>query len=162
MSSIEEKLWEYIDGTCTAAEREAVEKLIADNDIYRQKYEELLAFNKAISADIELDEPTMAFTYNVMDAIRTDYAIQHPLKTRVNKTLIWVICGLFTVILLLAFVIFLTSLNWQTDVNMHANDLHFMIFKGGDVWQAFLFFDTILLLFVLNRFLRNRISHQQS
>ena len=39
MSSIEEKLWEYIDGTCTAAEREAVEKMIAGDEIYRQKYE---------------------------------------------------------------------------------------------------------------------------
>jgi anti-sigma factor RsiW len=75
MSSIEEKLWNYIDGTCTPDEQEAIARLIAQDEIYRRKYNELLKLNAEFAA-IELDEPPMAFTYNVMEAIRTENAQQ--------------------------------------------------------------------------------------
>ncbi|MDB5155580.1 MAG: hypothetical protein JWR50_287, partial [Mucilaginibacter sp.] len=89
MNSIEERLWDYIDGNCSAAEREAIDLLLVNNEGYRQKYLELLAFNREIAA-MELDEPSMAFTYNVIEQIRTDYAKQ-PLKAKINKNIIRVI-----------------------------------------------------------------------
>jgi uncharacterized membrane protein YidH (DUF202 family) len=165
MSSIEEKLWDYIDSTCTAAEREAIERSIANDENYRQKYEELLVFNREISADIELDEPPMGFTYNVMEAIRTDYAAQHPLKTRVNKNIMRVIGGFFIVTLLAMLAMVLGSLHWSGGAQAAQNTTHLPDFKNlltGNTLKAFLFFDTVLLLFLVNRFMQKPTSYRQS
>lgn len=166
MSSIEEKLWNYIDGTCPTADREAIEKLIATDDTWRQKYEELLAINNDILTNIELDEPPMAFTYNVMEAIRTDYAIEHPLKTRVNKTLIRVIGGFFVLSLLAMLIVTLGSLHWSANVQQVAQKTTYLPnFKNlltGSALRAFLFFDTVLMLFLISGFMRKRISYKQS
>jgi len=86
MNNIEEILWNYIDGNCTADEQKAISDLIAGDEAYRIKYNELLNLNKAF-AGMELDEPPMAFTYNVMETIRTEYA-QKPLKAAINKRII--------------------------------------------------------------------------
>jgi anti-sigma factor RsiW len=66
MNSIEEQLWNYIDGTCTPGEQQAISMLIETDENYRRQYEELLALN-AEFANIELEEPPMAFTYRVME-----------------------------------------------------------------------------------------------
>lgn len=165
MSSIEEKLWEYIDGTCTADEREAIKQLIAGDEIYRHKYQELLVFNQEMAVDMELDEPPMAFTYHVMETIRTEYAMQHPLKTRVNKNLIRVIGGFFIVSLTVMLVIALSGLHWPADVQIASNSTHLPDFKNllnDGTLKVFLFFDTVLLLFLADRFMRKHILHKQA
>src|ERR1700733_12773064 len=86
MNNIDEKLWEYIDGKCTADEQKTISSLIAGDESFRLKNEELLALNNYFSA-MELDEPPMAFTYNVIEAIRTEQA-QQPLKAAINKRII--------------------------------------------------------------------------
>jgi len=95
MNTIEERLWNYIDGTCSEVDRKAVDILIAQDEVYRRKYQELLALNQAFSK-MELDEPSMAFTYNVMEAIRAEHA-QQPLKAGINKRIIKSISGFFIV-----------------------------------------------------------------
>lgn len=165
MSSIEEKLWNYIDGTCTAADRETIEKQIAVDDTWRLKYEELLAINYDIVAHIELDEPPMAFTYNVMEVIGKEYAIEHPLKTRVNKTLMGAIGGFFTLSLLAIAIIFFGNIHWSANVSAVQNTTQLPNFKNllsGNALKAFLFFDTVLMLFLVGEFMRKRISYKQS
>src|ERR1700754_2615851 len=104
MNAIEEKLWNYIDGTSTPAEQEAISRLIEQDGLYAQKYQELLALNQEFST-MELDEPPMAFTYNVMESIRTENALQ-PLKAAIDKRIIKGIAGFFgiTILTLLVFV----------------------------------------------------------
>ena len=80
MNTIEEKLWNYIDGSCTPAEQEAIRLLIEQDEMYRLKYRELLALNSDLPA-MEMDEPSMAFTYNVMEGIRKEQALK-PLESR--------------------------------------------------------------------------------
>ncbi|MBC7401231.1 MAG: hypothetical protein H7289_14930, partial [Mucilaginibacter sp.] len=86
MNSIEEKLWSYIDGNCTTNERAAIDLLLIEDETYQQAYLELLALNREI-AGMELEEPSMAFTYNVMENIRAEHARQ-PLKTHINNNII--------------------------------------------------------------------------
>mgnify|MGYP001551460018 FL=1 len=83
MNTMEEKLWNYIDGSCTADEKKAIDILIAQDEAYRRNYDELLALNQEFSK-MELDEPSMAFTYNVMEGIRAEHARQ-PLKASIDK-----------------------------------------------------------------------------
>src|SRR5471030_1951548 len=111
MNAIEEKLWDYIDGSCSAEERESIGKLIESDPVYRSKYNELLKLNAEFSA-VELDEPSMAFAYNVMETIRTENAMK-PLKARVNKRIIGGIGMFFALTIGILLVYVLTQINWS-------------------------------------------------
>src|ERR1700755_3652984 len=107
MNTIEERLWSYIDGTCPADEKKAIDILIAQDEAYRRKYDELLALNQEFSK-MELDEPSMAFTYNVMETIRNEHA-QQPLKAGIDKRIIKVIAGFFIVSISLLLIYMLST-----------------------------------------------------
>jgi anti-sigma factor RsiW len=159
MSSIEEKLWNYIDGTCTPDEQEAIARLIAQDEIYRRKYNELLKLNAEFAA-IELDEPPMAFTYNVMEAIRTENA-QQPLKAAINKNIIRGI-GLFFVITISAMLILVfSSIHWHVSATTGTPVASTVLprLKGvlsGPLMEVFVFFDVVLGLYLLDGYLRKR------
>jgi hypothetical protein len=163
MNSIEEKLWDYIDGTCTAADRETIDLLLITDEAYQQKYLELLALNREIAA-MELDEPSMAFTYNVMETIRADYAKQ-PLKARINGTIIKAIGGFFVITILALFIFTVMNIDWHSGPQVHTQPVtlpDFKKFMTGGVFKGFLFFDTVLVLFLLDGFLRKRVLSKQS
>src|SRR5471030_1935353 len=168
MNSIEEKLWAYIDGTCTAAERNEISRLIESDSAYRDQYSELLLLNSEFEK-MELDEPPMAFTYNVMEQIRTQEALV-PLKAGINKNVIRGIGGFFVLSISVLLIIALSKVNWGNaafgiaafDVKlpdqMSSSNIK-NIFTG--TWMnAFLLFDVILGLFLLDTFLRKRNSSQ--
>ncbi|WP_428328021.1 anti-sigma factor family protein [Mucilaginibacter sp.] len=164
MNNIEEKLWDYIDGNCSAAEQEAISGLIDSDEVYRDKYQELLLLNQEF-ATMELDEPPMAFTYNVMEAIRTEQA-QVPLKAAINKRLMFAI-GAFFVLTILALLIFTfsnVSLS-ATDVTASAPkdlkmpDINHYISKP--IVEGFVFFDIVLALYLLDGYLRKKNLSKQ-
>jgi hypothetical protein len=159
MSSIEEILWNYIDGNCTTEEQKAISTLIAQDEAYRLKYQELLALN-AEFATIELDEPPMAFTYNVLEAIRTEHA-QQPLKAAINKKIILGITIFFVTTITALLVYTLSTMSWpvttgpiQVPAGLKMPDVSHLISKP--VIQGFLFFDAILAMFLFDTYLRRR------
>ncbi|HEY4324525.1 MAG TPA: hypothetical protein VGN20_11080 [Mucilaginibacter sp.] len=156
MNNLEEKLWDYIDGNCAADEQKAISSLIASDETFRLKYEELLIVNNQLSA-MELDEPPMAFTYNVIEAIRTEQA-QQPLKAAVNKRIIRGI-GLFFAITIAALLVFvLVNINWAS-VNISSVNLKLPKISNyltPPVIQGFLFFDVVLGLFLFDNYLRKK------
>ena len=166
MNNIEEQLWNYIDGTCTADEQEAISKLIAADEAVRLKYNELLALNTEFAA-MELDEPPMAFTYNVIEAIRTEQA-QVPLKAAINKRIIMGI-AIFFVITLTGFLVYaFTKMDFtamgsvKIGVKMPANfkmpevSTHF----SKPLVEGFMFFDVVLSLFLFDAWLRRKKNAQ--
>jgi hypothetical protein len=159
MNSIEEKLWSYIDGSCTAQEQQAIAMLIAKDEVYMRKYHELLKLNEEFTS-MELDEPSMAFTYNVMETIRTQHA-QQPLKAAINKRIILGI-AIFFIVTIAALVMFaLSSVNWHTadtsiKIPEQLNVNHINSFFTGPVIKGFLFFDVVMVLFLLDTYLRRR------
>jgi len=155
MKSVEEKLWDYIDGSCTADEQQTIKNLIETDAIYNSKYHELLQLNQEFAA-MELDEPPMAFTYNVMEAIRIEHARQ-PLKAAINPLIIKGIALFFITIVMGVLVILFSTISW-TSGNAHT-DLalpNFTPFFNNRIVNGFLFFDTLLGLFFLDAFLRKR------
>lgn len=167
MNNIEETLWNYIDGSCTPEEQAAISKLIASDESYRLKYNELLALNQEFTV-IELDEPSMAFTYNVIEAIRKEEALV-PLKSTINKRIILGIAIFFAVTLTLFVGYALFSMDWSTpqlpnfignlsvDIKAPAisSDVKKMAFEG------FIFFDVILALFLFDKSLRRKNLQKQ-
>jgi len=164
MNVIEEKLWNYIDGTCSPEEQQAISILIGTDAVYKQKYNELLQLN-ADFGKMELDEPSMAFTYNVMEAIRTENALK-PLKSAVDKRIIWGIGGFFVLTITALLVFVLASLNWHQTGHVSTFELPKVDFAmpnvgdlfNGNIMRGFILFDLVLALFVLDTFLRKKLN----
>ncbi|WP_299356325.1 hypothetical protein [Mucilaginibacter sp.] len=164
---MEEKLWNYIDGTCTPVEQDAIARLIEQDEVYAKKYQELLALNQELAA-IELDEPPMAFTYNVMEAIRAENAMQ-PLKTAIDKRIILGI-SIFFVFTILALLVFSFANINISDIHVSTADIKLpanvklpstnSLFNGPFL-KWFLIFDVVLALFLTDAYLRRKKTAKQ-
>ncbi|QKJ31401.1 zf-HC2 domain-containing protein [Mucilaginibacter mali] len=165
MNSIEEKLWAYIDGTCTAAEREQISALIEHDAEYRQQYEELLQLHTGFGS-LELDEPPMAFTYNVMEQIRTQEA-SVPLKAAINKRIIYAIAAFFVLTITVLLIFALRDINWSSGSSSVQLQDKLKLPQVNNVFtskwmQGFLFFDLVLGMFLLDSYLRKRDTTKRS
>jgi hypothetical protein len=84
--NMEDRLWDYIDGLSSPAEKSAVEALIAANLEWQRKYKELLNVHQLMSAS-ELDAPSMRFTRNVMEEVAR-YQVAPATRSYINKNII--------------------------------------------------------------------------
>jgi hypothetical protein len=171
MNSIEEKLWNYIDGNCTPAEQQAIAMLIEQDEAYRQTYNELLSLNADFAA-IELDEPPMAFTYNVMEQIRAEQTQKtfKPLKASVDKRIIRGIAWFFILSIGILVIFALSQAEWKTNtmglklpqLKLPTVGLSSLGLPSLGKWvsaplvQGFLFFDLILVLYLFDYWLRHK------
>jgi hypothetical protein len=162
MKSIEEKLWGYIDGTCTLDEQKAISLLIETDKAYQNKYHELLKLNSEFNS-MELDEPSMPFTYNVMEAIRTEQA-QKPLKATLNSYIIKGIAAFFVLMIAGLFIVLFATIDLsagtETANSLNLPDVDSLL--NSRVLNVFLFFDTVIGLLFLDTYLRKRsfLKHQ--
>lgn len=159
MNSIEEKLWNYLDGTCSQEEHEAISHLIATDQTYQQKYQELRAFNQELE-NMELDAPPMAFTYNVMEAIRTDEASK-PLKANIDHRIIKAIAAFFIGTIAILLIIALTNsaadnVHETVQIPVKVEIPNLKNYFSGPVMKGFLFFDVVLALFLFDGYLRKK------
>jgi hypothetical protein len=92
--NMEERLWDYLDGACSGDDRLFIEQLIATNEAWKAKYQDLLELKELLSHHLELDEPSMRFNQNVMEAISHQH-IAPAAKSYINKRIIWGITGFF-------------------------------------------------------------------
>lgn len=92
--NIEETLWNYIDGTMSPEEYSFVENLVQTNTEWKAKHAELLEVHNLMQNHIELEEPSMRFTQNVMEEISRLY-ITPAAQTYINKNIIWGIAIFF-------------------------------------------------------------------
>ncbi len=110
---IEIQLWEYIDNVCDDAARVRIAKLIATDNIWKQKYAELTAFNSNLQ-QLEPEHTSMRFSKNVMESIAGMHVAQ-PTKSYINK---WVVRGIAAVFVLLigfALIYSLQNLQWSNE-----------------------------------------------
>jgi len=119
--NIEDRLWDYIDGNSNAEEKSFVEQLIATQEAWRNKYHELLELHQVINTSLELDEPSMRFSQNVMEEI-AKYQITPATKTYINKKIINGI-GFFFLAMIIGMLIYgLGQINWA-DTSGTSSDL---------------------------------------
>ncbi|RZM07740.1 MAG: hypothetical protein EOO88_51290 [Pedobacter sp.] len=101
MNTIEQQLWDYIDGNLGATEVRAIEEKIHSDAEVKLQYEAFLSLNLAFDK-IELDEPSMSFTRNVMESVALEPA-PVAMKTKVNTNIIYGIGGFFIMSLVALF-----------------------------------------------------------
>lgn len=164
MNTIEERIWNYIDGNCTPEEEQAISLLIEQDEAWRSKYQELILFNAELQ-NLEFEEPPMAFTYNVMETIRTQEARQ-PLKAAINPNIIKLLAGLFIICIAALLLPTLASIKWTSDFSFSQwfSSIQLPAVKNifnAPVMKAFIFFDVLAGLALFDGYLRKRNSTKQ-
>jgi hypothetical protein len=153
---MEDRLWDYIDGTCTAEEKLFIEQLIASNLEWKVKYRELLDVHTLMSDHLELDEPSMRFTQNVMEEIGK-YQIAPAAKTYINKNIIRGI-GAFFLCTIIGFLVYtLVQFNWTvagSEVNVGKMDLSKIY--NSPIGSVFMMVNVVLGLMLLDMYLRRK------
>ena len=156
MNTIEEQLWNYIDGNCTPVERLEIEAKLAVNIQYHSIYQELLKVNDELN-QLEFEEPSMSFTRNVMEKVNVELK-PVALKTKVDNRIIYSIAAFFIVSLVGIFVYSLATSNIDYTFEMPKMSANFNPDKyiTRTSMLVFLFVDVVLALIYLDSVLRKR------
>jgi hypothetical protein len=109
---MEDRLWNYIDGGCSPAEKSAIESLIASNREWQEKYHELLNIHQLLN-DSDLEAPSMRFTRNVMEEI-SRYHIAPATKSYLNKNLIRGIGAFFLTMIAGVLTFVISQFKWSS------------------------------------------------
>lgn len=155
---MEERLWGYIDGTAAAAEKTVIEKLLATDAAWKEKYSELLEVNQLLQAS-EMEAPSMRFSKNVMEEI-AKYHIAPATKSYINNKIIWGLTFFF-IATIVGFLIYgFGQTKWETGKSSAIADkidkIDFSQFFNNNLVNAFMVLNIILGLFLLDAYLANK------
>jgi hypothetical protein len=116
--NIEQKLWNYIDGTMEKNEKDFTEQLVQNNQEWKAKYAELLEVHQLMQNNMDLEHPSLRFTQNVMEEISRLY-ITPATRNYINKNVIWGI-GTFFLTTIIGLIIYtIGQVDWsQPDTGM--------------------------------------------
>ncbi len=157
---MEFRLWDYIDGQGNDKERSAIEQLIAANSQWRMKYEELIDVH-SLMQNVELEQPSMRFTKNVMEEI-AKFHIGPATKKYIDQKVIWSI-GIFFITVIVGFVIYgFSQVDWSAGgsdngvfgINFSEVDYNRMF--NNTYINLFMMLNVVLGLMLLDRYLSNR------
>jgi len=113
---IEEKLWDWLDGQCSDAEQKALQQLVNSEPAWKAKYDELQQLHISLQHDMELMDPSMRFTKNVMEQIAL-LSIRTTAKNYLNNKIIYAIGGLFVIFLVGVVVYAFAMVDWASGSN---------------------------------------------
>jgi hypothetical protein len=154
---MDERLWNYIDGTSEVADRSAIEQLIQTNAEWKAKYHELLEVNSLLQSS-ELEEPSLRFTKNVMEEIARLH-IAPATSTYINNRVIWGI-GIFFITVILGFLVYgFGQIDWSSSDGKMPVDfgkIDYSKFFSNTYMNIFIMVNVVLGLFLLDRYLANK------
>jgi hypothetical protein len=160
LHDIELRLWEYIDGFSNEEERSAIEKLVVENAEWRSKYQELLQVHQSIHL-LELEQPSLRFTKNVMEEI-AKYHIAPAAKKYINNKIVGGI-GLFFILMIVGFLIYgIGQIDWsaasdsKTTLGIDFNKVDYSKMFNNNFFNGFMMLNMVLGLMLLDRFLNNK------
>ncbi|WP_316843370.1 hypothetical protein [Pedobacter psychrodurus] len=160
MNTIEQQLWDYIDGNLDETSKKAIEEKIASDAEIKSQYDDLLKFNSSFEG-IDLDEPSMSFTRNVMESVALVPA-PVAMKTKVDKKIIYGIGGFFVISLaaLFGYVLYNSNLS-MPDFDMNVDfDFKLDQYITPTAVYSFLFADLVIGLIFLDQFLRKKVAEK--
>jgi hypothetical protein len=155
---IEERLWSYIDGFASAEEKSSIERLLESNLEWKNKYHELLQTNQLLKSS-ELEQPSLRFTRNVMDAIAR-YHIAPAAKQYINNRIIWGI-GIFFIVMIVGFIVYgFAQMQWNTGTGsklpVEIPSFDFSRFFSNTWVNVFMMINIVIGLALLDRILANK------
>jgi hypothetical protein len=155
---MEERLWNYIDGTVTAEQSDVIAQLVQSNAEWKAKYHELLEVNSLLHAS-ELEAPSMRFTKNVMEEISRLH-IAPATQTYINKRIIWGI-GIFFITIIIGFFVYgFAQVDWtaqgESKMPVNLGKVDYGKFFNNTYVNAFMLVNVVLGLFLLDRYFANK------
>ncbi|MGE5518796.1 MAG: hypothetical protein ACM3VS_02635 [Candidatus Dadabacteria bacterium] len=157
---MEEKLWEYIDGTLSSSELPLIDQLVKSNAEWIAKYHELLEINDLLH-NSELEQPSLRFTKNVMEEIaRTQIA--PATKEYINNKIIVGIAAFFITVITSFIIYGISQINWSasgSDSNLLGIDfkeVDYSVIFDNQFVNIFLMLNVVLGLMLLDRFLNSK------
>ena len=155
---MEERLWNYIDGTAAADEKTVIDKLLETDAAWKMKYRELSQVNELLKSS-ELDAPSLRFSKNVMEEIAKLH-IAPATKTYINKKIIWGL-GFFFIALLVGFLIYgFGQMNFngaeETTLSKNLNKVDFSKFFNNTWVNVFMMINVVLGLFLLDNYFTSK------
>ena len=159
-ADMEQRLWEYIDGFSMAEENAVVETLIRENQQWRQLYQDLLLVHQSL-AGIDLEQPALRFTKNVMDEIAKN-AIAPATRNYINPKIIWGITAFFILSILCFFIYGLGQINWLASsapahpLGIDLNKINYGKMFNSTVMNVFVMVFAVLGLMLLDQFIHNK------
>lgn len=168
--NMEERLWEYIDGTCSEEEKTFIARLVEENQEWRVKYQELLEVNQLLQQDLELEHPSMRFTRNVMEEIGK-HQIAPAASSYINKRIIWGIISFF-LLMITGFLIYTFGQVKWSDArnnpelpidfgNIDLSKIEFSNLFNNSFTNVFLMISVVLGLMMLDMYLRKKKKELQ-
>jgi anti-sigma factor RsiW len=160
MNTIEQRIWDYLDGSCSEQERKRIEHLLATNSEYQSAYSELEGLHQDL-AKIELDEPSMSFTRNVMDQIES-MPVPGSVKSLVDKRIIYGIAAFFLVSIVALLTMVFKQIDWVQPVSdalpqYKLPEVDYSFSFNSTYVRLFFFADIVLGLYLLDGLLRKRM-----
>lgn len=157
---MESRLWEFIDGMADASQRSVIEELIRENAAWKIKYQELLELHQSINL-IELEQPSLRFTKNVMEEI-SKLHIAPAAKTYINSKVIFGIAAFFITIIIGFVVYALAQVNWsaasdaKSSLGFDLTNVDYSVIFSNTFVNAFMMLNVILGLMLFDRYLSNK------
>jgi hypothetical protein len=157
---MEERIWDYLDGFADPQERTFIEQLIQSNQEWKSKHAELLEIHQLMHAHIDLEEPSMRFRQNVMEAIAREH-IAPATKSYINKKIIWGLGGFFITMLAGLFIYSFAQVNWNTSANesttfINMDRFDWSRFFNNTYTNIFIMVNVVLGLMLLDMYLNNK------
>jgi hypothetical protein len=159
-NDIEVRLWEYIDGLSNNEEKTVIEKLVAENAEWKAKYHELLEVHQSLNL-VELEEPSLRFTKNVMEEI-AKYQIAPATKTYINSKVIWGI-GIFFLAMIVGFLVYgIGQIDWTVagdskgTLGVDLTKIDYSQMFNSNLMNGVMMLNVVLGLVLLDRYLSNK------
>ena len=110
---------------------------------------------------MELDEPSMSFTRNVMDKIAT-MPVPGGIKSLIDKRIIYGIGGFFLVSIVMLLAMVFNEVNWASPVNEALPEfkwpqVDYSSYINSTYLRIFFFADLILGLYILDSVMRKKL-----
>ena len=159
---IEQRIWEFIDGHCSPAEKLVITRNLAEDPVWKKKYMELLSVHEMLQQE-ELDMPSMRFTKNVMEEI-SRYQVAPATKNYINKNVIRGITSFFLIMIIGLIIYFVGQIHWSSNstgnlipaFSLDANKLNWSKMLNNTYVNIFIGINTILGLILFDKYMQGK------
>jgi len=159
------QLWNYIDGRANQEEVSFVESMIVTDAVWRNKYKELVEVNQVLKTNVELEQPSMRFSKNVMEQIVGLQPAKATVKY-INKNIIRSIAAFFILTITGFLVYTFSTVEWVStsgasplpfDLNkLNPGQLNFSKLMSSKWINIILMVNVVLALMLLDNYLRRK------
>jgi len=162
---MEERLWNYIDGVSSEDEKSLIEKLLASDAAFRAKYQELLGLHQLLGK-VELEEPSMRFTLNVMEEV-AKYGVAKATGKYINKRIIWGIAAFFFIMIGAMLVYGFSLVNWHATPGTSIIPIDIKKWEPSKIVtntyvNIFMMVNIVLFLYLLDRYLSRKKAERMT